>query len=391
MAAFRQVVEPWLGGWTLWGVSIGRWIGLGLAIAIGWTLGWLSGWPARLVLRRIRKRTPSLVWPEDFEKHLTAPIAWLILMATLRATTDLLTVPEPVGGILRKACDVVLMTFAAVLVIRLIAVGKDYLQATLTRHVANPGKIRSITTRLTIPARILQFVVGIAGVALVLLQFRAVQELGMSLLASAGLAGVVVGLAAQRTVSNLLVGLQLAFAEPVRIGDTVVLEGEFGEIEHMGLTHVVVKLWDLRRLVVPVSYFTERPFQNWTMGSSDVIGPVIMYTDFTIPVDEVRAELERVLAATDLWDRKTKVLQVTDLTADRVELRVLVSASDSGRLWNLRCLVREELLAWLQSRGRSYLPVRRVEDVSNHRINGASRSNGVFASADFDGSTRKPR
>lgn len=124
------------------------------------------------------------------------------------------------------------------------------------------------------------------------------------------------------------------------------------------------------------------------MGSSDVIGPVIMYTDFTIPVDEVRAELERVLAATDLWDRKTKVLQVTDLTADRVELRVLVSASDSGRLWNLRCLVREELLSWLQSRGREFLPVRRVEDVSG---NGSPKVNSLFAGAEVDGSTKKPR
>jgi small-conductance mechanosensitive channel len=181
------------------------------------------------------------------------------------------------------------------------------------------------------------------------------------MLASAGVAGVVIGLAAQRTVANLLAGIQLAVFQPIRIGDAVVVESEYGWIEEIGLAYVVIRIWDDRRLILPVSYFLEKPFHNWTRQSPALLGTVMLYLDYTAPVEEVRAELGRLLDETPLWDRRVQAVQVSDLTADGVQLRVLVSAADGALLWDLRCLVRERLLVWLQTHGRAYLPVKRSE------------------------------
>jgi len=362
-----QQLDALLDGWAIFGVTVGRWIALGIVVSAGIFVAWLLSLPARLILRRVRGAVPSLVWPPKFEHRLTTPVALLILVTVARTATGLIFPPTRVREGIQFTCDLVFIGVATLLAVRLIGVGKDYLQARLTQDVGDHSKVRSIITRLTIPAGILQFLVGLVGIALMILQFRAVQEIGVSLLASAGVAGVILGFAAQRTVGNLFAGLQLAFEEPIRIGDTVVLEGEFGVVEEIGLTYVVIKLWDLRRLIVPVSYFIEKPFQNWTKRSSEVIGQVLIPADFSVPVAEVRAEFERVLAATDLWDRKTQVLQVTNLTPDRVELRALVSAADASKLWDLRCLVRERLLTWIQSQERKYVPVRRVEEVGRRR------------------------
>ncbi|WP_157368623.1 mechanosensitive ion channel family protein [Zavarzinella formosa] len=340
---------------------------MGIFTAFGWLIGWLSGWPSLLILRRMRAHVPSVVWAEGFERRLTAPVGLIIMVAAARIGIEVLEFPAEYGGGVRTVCNIVLAAVATLLAIRLVGVTKEYLQAVLVGRTKDPGKIRSITTRISVPSRILQFLLGVAGVALTLLQFRAVQEVGVSLLASAGVAGVILGLAAQRTVGNVLAGLQLAFAEPVRIGDTVVVEGEFGIVEEINLTHVVVKVWDLHRLILPVSYFVEKPFQNWSRRSSEMMGTVMLYADFTVPVQELRDALKRVLDASDLWDGKTQNLQVTDLSGDKVELRALISASDSGRLWDLRCYVREQLLTWLQSRGQGHLPLRRVEAVGSQK------------------------
>ncbi|OWK38688.1 Membrane protein [Fimbriiglobus ruber] len=352
--------DAWLGGPIVLGASLGRWAGLGVALVGGLLVGWAVGWPIRLVLHRVERRVPQIVWPEGFAAELTSPVRVLIAMLIARAAVDWLSFPEATGDVLRKICGVTITAAASLLGIRLLAGVRVYLRAVLTRQIMDASRVRSITTRVTVPIGILQFLVGLAGVALVCLQFQAVQHVGVSILASAGVAGVVLGLAAQRTVGNIFAGLQLAFAEPLRIGDTVVAEGEFGEVEEIGLTHVVLKVWDLHRLILPVSYFVEKPFQNWTKGSAEVIGTVLFYTDFTIPIGEVRAEFEKIIASTDLWDGKSKAFQVTNLTADKVELRALVSARDSGNLWELQCLIREQLLTWLQSRGQKYLPIRRV-------------------------------
>ncbi len=369
VSSFSGLPEKWLGGPLVFGAHQGQWAGLLAAAALGAFLGWLSAWPARLVLRRARARVPEVSWPGGFENGLTVPIGLLVATAIVLAAVGGLEFPDPPAWVLRKICHVVLVATASLLVVRLLSVGGEYLRASLTRRTDDPSKARSIATRVIVPVRIFQFVAWVAGVALVCLQFEAVQNLGVSILTSAGVAGIVIGLAAQKTVGNVLAGLQLAFAEQIRIGDTVVAEGQFGEVEEIGLTHVSLRVWDKHLLILPVSYFVEKPFENWTRGSPAVAGTVMVYADFTVPVQEVRDEFERVLASTDLFDGKTRAFDVTNLTADKVELRAVVSATDSGRLWQLQCLVRERLLTWLQSRGREYIPIRRVGTVDGRPMN----------------------
>jgi len=183
-----------------------------------------------------------------------------------------------------------------------------------------------------------------------------VRHLGTSLLASAGLLGLVAGIAARPVLSNLLAGVQIALAQPMRLEDVVVVEGEWGWIEEIYMTYVVVRIWDLRRLVVPLSYFIERPFQNWTRRTTNILATVFIYADYTVPVEELRQELHRLLLASGMWDGKVWGLQVTDATEQTVQLRALMSARDSGNAWDLRCHVREELIALLQGRYPRSLP-----------------------------------
>jgi small-conductance mechanosensitive channel len=371
MADWFAGFEAWLDGPLILGVTAGRWGALIVFAIVGWLLGLLAGWQIRAMLRRVRQQVKSIVWADDVEHRLTSPVSLLVSAVAARIGMETLRFPEHAIGNVRSACNIVLILVTTLLSIRLIGVGKQYLQAILVGHAKDAGRVRSITTRVSVPARILQVLLGAVGAALALLQFHAVQEVGVSLLASAGVAGIVLGFAAQRTIGNLMAGLQLAFAEPIRIGDSVVVEGEFGEVEEINLTHVIVKVWDLHRLVLPVVYFVEQPFQNWTRGSSRVLGSVMLRADFSVPVQHIRDELHRVLSASKLWDGKTANLQVTELSGDQVEMRALVSAEDSDRLWDLRCHVREELLTWLQSHGGKHLPVQRVEAVGdNARKNG---------------------
>jgi small-conductance mechanosensitive channel len=184
---------------------------------------------------------------------------------------------------------------------------------------------------------------------------------GVSILASAGIAGIVIGFAAQRSLATLLAGLQLSVSQPVRIGDTVIVEGEWGWIEEITLTYVVVKIWDLRRLIVPITYFLEKPFQNWTKFSPDLLGTVVIHADYTVPIDAVREEVKRLCEADARWDGKVAELVVLEATERTVALRALVSAADAGKQWDLRCSVREGLVRFLQQLdGGRHLPKSRV-------------------------------
>jgi small-conductance mechanosensitive channel len=193
-----------------------------------------------------------------------------------------------------------------------------------------------------------------------LMVFQSVRQFGTAMIASAGVAGIIIGFAAQKSLATFLAGLQIAMTQPIRIDDVVIVEGEWGRIEEITLTYVVVCIWDLRRLVVPITYFIEKPFQNWTRTSSDILGTVFLQVDYDVPVEAVRAELTRILEASTLWDRKVNVLQVTESRERTLELRALASASDAGRSFDLRCEVREKLVAFIQKNYPGSLPRVRV-------------------------------
>ena len=208
------------------------------------------------------------------------------------------------------------------------------------------------------------------ALSLVLMSFEAVRKIGTGLLTSAGIAGIIVGFAAQKSLANLLAGFQIAFTQPIRIDDVVVVEGEFGNIEEITLTYVVVRIWDQRRLVLPINYFIEKPFQNWTRSSSEVLGTVFIYVDYTLPIEPVRAELERLATESPLWDKRVCKLHVTDAKEKTLELRALVSARDSGTAFDLRCDIREKLVDFIQKNYPDSLPKTRAEstDVNQNSV-----------------------
>ncbi|MEV6980346.1 mechanosensitive ion channel domain-containing protein [Sphaerisporangium sp. NPDC051017] len=224
-------------------------------------------------------------------------------------------------------------------------------------------KARRIRTQIALVRRVAAAVIIIVSMGAMLFSFPAVRALGAGLLASAGIAGVVAGIAAQSTLSNLIAGLQLAFSDAIRLDDAVVVGGEWGRIEELTLTYVVVRLWDERRLILPVSYFTKTPFENWTRYESRVIGHVMLYVDWSVPVEELRTELYRRLREHPLWDQKDWTIQVTGIQPNGlVELRALMSASDAPSVWDLKCDMREHLVAYVRDHYPEALPRLRVED-----------------------------
>jgi small-conductance mechanosensitive channel len=197
--------------------------------------------------------------------------------------------------------------------------------------------------------------------AVALMTFESVRQYGVSLIASAGAAGLVLGLAARPLLTNLIAGIQIAVTQPIRIGDALIVENEWGWVEEITGTYVVIKIWDWRRLVVPLSYFLEKPFQNWTRQSTDLIGAVLLWVDYTVPVAVVRSKLEEIARSSKLWDGQVVNLQVVDSNERAVQLRALVSARTSPETWDLRCEVREKLIAFLQEEFPKALPKQRSE------------------------------
>jgi len=221
-------------------------------------------------------------------------------------------------------------------------------------------KSRKFQTQFNILERIIIVIVVIVSVGLILMLFDDVKRIGISLFASAGIAGLIIGLAAQRIIASVIAGLQIAITQPIRLDDVVVIENEWGRIEEITLTYVVVNIWDKRRLIVPSTYIFEKPFQNWTRTTSEILGSVFIYTDYNVPFDALRKELTRLLEGTPLWDKKVNVLQVTDSKENSVEIRALMSAKDSPTAWDLRVYVREKLIDFIQKNYPESLPRKRI-------------------------------
>jgi small-conductance mechanosensitive channel len=250
---------------------------------------------------------------------------------------------------------------AAWLITMLVNVVTDMALRRFRLDARDPITARRIRTRLKVTHRVTLAVVSVLTIAVMLITFEEVRTVGVSLLASAGVAGIIVGLAAQSTLSNVLAGVQVAFGDALRLDDVVVVEGEWGWVEEITLRHVVIKIWDERRLILPTSYFTSTPFQNWTKSERQLLGTVELDVDWSVPLEDMRKELQRIVEETDLWDRRTRGLQVIDATGSLIRVRALVSAADSSAQWDLRCLVREKLVTWLQRTHPTALPRVRTE------------------------------
>ncbi len=232
-------------------------------------------------------------------------------------------------------------------------------------------KRRRFKTQVVILRRVTVAGIVVLGIGVALMTFPGIRALGASVLASAGLISVIAALAAQSTLGNVFAGLQLAFSDAVRVDDVVVVEGEWGRIEELTLTYVAVQIWDDRRLLLPTSYFTSKPFENWTRTGSAVLGTAELDVDWSVPVEPMRAELRSVCEGSPLWDGRVCVLQVTDAVGGMIRLRALVSAADAPSLWDLRCLVRERLVGWVWENRRDALPRVRNEVGTSHESDAA--------------------
>jgi small-conductance mechanosensitive channel len=222
-------------------------------------------------------------------------------------------------------------------------------------------EVRGLLTRARVLTRVLSFLILLVGLSAALMSIPDVRQIGASLLASAGIAGLVVGFAARPVLSNLLAGLQIALTEPIRINDVLIVEGEWGRVEEITGTYVVFRVWDDRRLILPLQWFIEHPFQNWTRTSASLLGTVFLWVDYATPIDLLRAELRRLCESDPDWDGRLALVHVTDATETAMQVRLLVSAANSARAWELRCRIREGMIAFLQSKLPQHLPRHRLQ------------------------------
>jgi small-conductance mechanosensitive channel len=251
----------------------------------------------------------------------------------------------------------VVLTFAVTwTAIRAISGFSDAVVRAHPVNVTDNLAARRLQTQAHVLARVVMMVVVILGIASALMLFPSVRQIGAGLLASAGIAGIAAGVAARPVLANLIAGLQLALSQPIRLDDVVIIQGEWGRVEEITSTYVVVKIWDERRMVVPLQWIIENPFQNWTRTSAELLGTVLLWVDFSVPLAPLRAELERICKAAPEWDGRLALLQVVDASERAMQIRALVSAVDSGKAWNLRCRVREGLIEHLQRHHPEGLP-----------------------------------
>lgn len=260
-----------------------------------------------------------------------------------------------------KTIEILLTISFAGLLVRSVRILEDYIYHTYDLNKVDNLKERKVRTQIQFIRKIIVVTIIFLTIAIILLSFESMRKIGTGLLTGVGIGGIIVGFAAQNSLGNLLAGFQIAFTQPIRIDDVLVVEGEWGRVEEITLTYVVLKIWDERRLILPINYFIQKPFQNWTRTSADILGTVFLYMDHTVPIDAIREEFERLIVKSNLWDKRVKVVQVTDVREHTIEIRVLMSSSTSSNAFDLRCYIRENLVTFIQKNFPGSLPRSRNE------------------------------
>jgi small-conductance mechanosensitive channel len=356
-------------------------IALLIAALAGWVAAVVIGW----AVRRAGRHRPGVVW-KSLPRRCRRPFRATVVIAAVLSAMPQADLSQGADEVTRHLAAIALIAALAWLFVQLTVVVQDVAFARFDIDVVDNLHARQVRTQILVLRQVLVAVVVFVAIAGALMTFPRVRTLGASILASAGLLSIVAGLAAQTTLANLFAGIQIAVTDQIRIEDVVVVDQEWGRIEEITLTYVVVRTWDNRRLVLPVSWFTTNVFQNWTRHEARVIGSVLLHVDYTVPVEEVRAELHRLVQASPLWDGRDWVLQVVDSTPTTMVLRGLMSSRDAPSSWDLRCEVREKLLAYVRDRYPGSLPRLRAEVGEPGPPPGdAGRPAGVPVSAAPDG------
>lgn len=333
--------------WNVTATSLG-------ILAVAAFVGWLVALLLVRGLGRWARRTDTPI-DDAVARHLSGPLRYLLPALLVGALLPALTLPEGLRDGLGHALLIVVLVGIGWSLFKTVRVIEDVLVA-YCDEPADDLKARAVRTQVRVFRNVGGFVIIVITLAFVLLTFDRVRQIGAGLLASAGIAGIVLGFAAQRGIATVIAGIQIAISQPIRMDDVVIIEGEWGRIEEINLTYVVLRLWDLRCLIVPVTYFLEKPFQNWTRGSSDLLGSVELHLDYSVPVDALRQEFQRLLESSPLWDKKVCALQVTNTTETSMTLRPLMSAKNASDAWNLRCHIREKLIEFVKTEYPGTLP-----------------------------------
>jgi len=332
----------------------------GYAVPLG--LGLLAGLVAWALMTWLFRRTRGRDYRRArIARVVSLPLAFLLPLLFLRIACEATPLTgRPLEGV-QQMLHVGIGACFTWLLVRAIAAAETAILRNHPIDVADNLAARRVQTQTRVLSRVLMGAVILLGLALVLLTFPQVRQVGKTLLASAGIVGLVAGIAAKPVFGNLIAGLQIALTQPIRLDDVVIVEGEWGRIEEIGSSYVVVRIWDERRMVVPLSWFIENPFQNWTRRSADLLGTAFLWLDYRTPIAEVRAELERICKDAPLWDGRVCVTQVTDASEQTIQVRLLVSARNSGDAFDLRCLVRERMVEFLARKHPYALPRLRAE------------------------------
>lgn len=363
-SALERWMPPALRSGKVWGLAPWQWIALPIGAVIAVFLGGAIAYVLARIATRLAART-KIGWDDELVAMLRTPARFFFAALLFRILLDTLGLGAAAMHVLSRIVGIASIATIAWVAIRFVTVVARWVEqrAKSAAGAADDAELRArgIATQVRVLRRVVNVAIAVIALALMLTQFEIVRNIGVSLLASAGLAGIVLGFAAQRTIGSLIAGIQLSATQPIRIGDVVIIEKEWGTIEEITLTFVVVKVWDERRLIVPMTRFLEAPFENWTKTSAALHGTVFLQADWTLPPDLLRAELARLLEGHPKWDGRTQGVSVTDTKDRTLELRVLVSAANAGDLWDLRVDLREKLVRWLQDlEGGRYLPRLRV-------------------------------
>lgn len=354
-----------------------QWLGLLAAFFVAFSLGHALAYVGTRIAARIAART-RVLWDDELVTAMASPSRLFMSVVVFVPLAVALNLPGLARLICWRASTTLGLAAIAWSAIRIVGVISNLVERRAIGGATGTDELlrtRGVQTQVRVLRRVVALVLAVCAGAVMLMQFETVRNVGVSLLASAGVAGVVLGLAAQRTLGSLFAGIQLSITQPIRIGDDVTVEGEFGSIEEITLTYVVVKLWDERRMIVPMTRFLEQPFLNLSKVSSQLHGAVMLYADWSLPVQAVRDEVDRLLDGHPLWDGRTKAVHVTDAKERTLELRILVSAANGGNLFNLRAELRERLVTWLShfDAGR-HLPRSRVEGLDGEPARPAMQS-----------------
>ncbi|MEU1403542.1 mechanosensitive ion channel domain-containing protein [Streptomyces sp. NPDC005728] len=333
------------------------------------------GWATDRLLHKADERSPGTpLW--DLLRRGRIPYQLLLCAALLRGSYDQANLLERHQVGVGRILTLVLIGSAAWLVIRIAAAIVETSYSRYARAHRDAARVRRVRTQVELIMRVVSAVVIVVAIASMLLTFPAMRAAGASLLASAGILGIVAGVAAQSTLSNLFAGLQIAFGDIVRIGDTVVLDGEWGTVEEITLTFLTVRTWDERRITMPVSYFTSKPFENWSRGTPQMTGTVTWHVDHGAPIEAMRGKLRDILRECPAWDGRAYGLQVTDTTPNTIQVRALVTAKDADDIWTVRVTVREQMITWLSADHPYALPRVNTSDAASAPRHATSPVNG---------------